>query len=56
MSTVDLVAGFNIATISHDSKIDWLEVGCELYIGQIMCYKMANRCFAIESLVFVTGR
>ena len=23
---VDLVSGFNIATVNHDSRIDWLEV------------------------------
>ena len=24
--SVDLVSGFNIATVNHDSRIDWLEV------------------------------
>ena len=23
---VDLVSGFNVASVGHDSKIDWLEV------------------------------
>ena len=23
---VDLVSGFNVATVNHDSRIDWLEV------------------------------
>ena len=24
--SVDLVSGFNVATVNHDSRIDWLEV------------------------------
>lgn len=26
LSSVDLVKGYNLGTISHDSKIDWLEL------------------------------
>ena len=26
ISIVDLIMGFNIATLTHDSKIDWLEL------------------------------
>lgn len=33
VTSVDLVKGYNLGTISHDSKIDWLELnetGCKL--------------------------
>lgn len=33
LSSVDLVKGYNLGTISHDSKVDWLELsetGCRL--------------------------
>ena len=30
--SVDMLTGFNIATVNHDSRIDWLEVSNSIII------------------------
>lgn len=31
-SPVDLISGFNTATVNHDARIDWLEVRIILHV------------------------
>ena len=41
--SVDLVSGFNIATVNHDSRIDWLEVRHWLIPSPIYLLRCGNR-------------
>ena len=41
--SVDLVSGFNIATVNHDSRIDWLEVRHSLIPIPIYLLRCENR-------------
>ena len=41
--SVDLVSGFNVATVNHDSRIDWLEVRHWLIPFPINLLRCENR-------------
>ncbi|XP_030627149.1 intraflagellar transport protein 172 homolog [Chanos chanos] len=54
IAVVDLAAGFNLGTVSHDSKIDWLELnetGCKLLFRD---KKLRLHLYDIESSVKTT--
>ena len=37
---VDLISGFNVATVNHDSRIDWLEVRITLLTLKYITYSL----------------